>query len=294
MDLKQIQFVKTLALYALFSDDMLMNRLVLKGGSVLDLIYGIAARSSIDLDFSMADDFGNEELENVKAQIITAIETTFRQNDYVAIDIKFTERPKRKSAAKLDFWGGYRIEFKVLAKNDFDKLEDNLGIASQKAFELGAGHRKAFRIDISKFEYCDNKKVREVEGYTIYIYSPEMIIFEKLRAICQQMPEYSSIVDTLTRSARARDFYDIHSVMSNIRVNLTDSRNIEILRRIFAVKRVPLNMIGMIPNFREFHRPDFESVRDTLVLIPEVRDFDYYFDFVVENCVRALEPFWVE
>ena len=47
----------------------------------------------------------------------------------------------------------------------------------------------------------------ELDDYTIYVYSPTMIAIEKLRAICQQMPEYA-----LQRrpSARARDFYDIY------------------------------------------------------------------------------------
>lgn len=53
MDLRKIEQIKKLALIALFSDDDLMNTLVLKGGNALDLIYRVDNRASLDLDFSI-------------------------------------------------------------------------------------------------------------------------------------------------------------------------------------------------------------------------------------------------
>ena len=41
----------------MFSDDDLMNLLVLKGDNALDVIHRIASRASIDLDFSVENDF---------------------------------------------------------------------------------------------------------------------------------------------------------------------------------------------------------------------------------------------
>jgi hypothetical protein len=35
---------------------------------------------------------------------------------------------------------------------------------------------------------------------TIYVYSPEMIVFEKIRAICQQMEEYGLVVPNSGKS----------------------------------------------------------------------------------------------
>ena len=57
MDLKKLEEIKRLAIIAMFSDDVLMDTLVLKGGNALDIVYKIASRSSIDLDFSMEQDF---------------------------------------------------------------------------------------------------------------------------------------------------------------------------------------------------------------------------------------------
>ncbi|MGA3084518.1 MAG: nucleotidyl transferase AbiEii/AbiGii toxin family protein [Thermodesulfobacteriota bacterium] len=62
MDLNFLTKIKQLTIIALFSDDFLMERLVLKGGNAIDLIYKISSRASIDLDFSIALDFKEEEL----------------------------------------------------------------------------------------------------------------------------------------------------------------------------------------------------------------------------------------
>lgn len=43
-DLAELEKIKKLAIVAVFSDDELMERLVLKGGNALDLIHGISTR----------------------------------------------------------------------------------------------------------------------------------------------------------------------------------------------------------------------------------------------------------
>lgn len=40
-----------------------MNKLVLKGGTCLELAYQLNHRASKDIDFSIEDDFSEEELE---------------------------------------------------------------------------------------------------------------------------------------------------------------------------------------------------------------------------------------
>ena len=57
--------IRKTIIIAIASDDVLMERLVLKGGNALDIIYQLSDRSSLDLDFSMANDVGSaEELED--------------------------------------------------------------------------------------------------------------------------------------------------------------------------------------------------------------------------------------
>ena len=121
-----------------------------------------------------------------------------------------------------------------------------------------------------------------------------MIVFEKLRAICQQMPEYRQEVPDPSQSGRARDFFDIHAVLTSFRIDLLTAGNADLLRNIFTSKRVPLRLIGLIPNYREYHRQDFRSVESTVKPGVAVRDFDFYFDYVVEHCCTPLKPLWEE
>ena len=41
---------------------------------------------------------------------------TFRDEDLVVFDVKMTERPKQVSEDMADFWGGYRVEFKIIER----------------------------------------------------------------------------------------------------------------------------------------------------------------------------------
>lgn len=159
--------------------------------------------------------------------------------------------------------------------------------------ERWPGSRKKFRIDISKHEFCASKRARELEGCTVYVYSPEMMLFEKLRAICQQMPEYLHTVrDSAGGSARARDFFDIYSICKRFRMDLSNAEQGVLMREIFRAKRVPLTLVGSIQEYREYHRQDFASLQATVAIGTELRDFDFYFDFVLQICRDYLKPFW--
>jgi hypothetical protein len=128
----------------------------------------------------------------------------------------------------------------------------------------------------------------ELDDYTVFVYSPTMIAIEKLRAICQQMPEYM-----LQRrpSARARDFYDIHLIVTKTKINLSSPENLELVRHIFSAKDVPLGLLGRIKDQKEFHRPDWDSVRTSSN--EKVEEFDNYFDFVLEQ-VDSMKALWKE
>ena len=77
---------------------------------------------------------------------------------------------------------------------------------------------KKFPIEISKHEYVDEKVSEIVDDLTVYAYSPQMLVAEKLRAICQQMPEYSSYLKKHA-TPRGRDFLDIHTVVEHFNVD---------------------------------------------------------------------------
>ena len=57
MALFDLDEIRRITITAIFSDDLLSEILVLKGGNALALIYGVSTRTSLDLDFSMNSDF---------------------------------------------------------------------------------------------------------------------------------------------------------------------------------------------------------------------------------------------
>ncbi|RZF25904.1 hypothetical protein EVC45_30975 [Paraburkholderia sp. UYCP14C] len=74
-DPKLLDRIKGLAVQAMFSDDELLEQLVLKGGNAMALVHRISARASVDLDFSLRQDFG-EGFEKVGARIEKTLRET--------------------------------------------------------------------------------------------------------------------------------------------------------------------------------------------------------------------------
>jgi len=282
LKISALDHIKQLAIIAMVSDDDLMERLVLKGGNALDIAYKLSERASVDLDFSMEKDFTAEELKTIQGKIERLLVDTFAENGYRAFDIKFLEKPKIKNKANQEFWGGYAVEFKIIESDKHEKFSGSAEKLRRNSTVIGPGQQKTFKIDISKFEYCRTKKEIEIDGYTVYVYTPEMIMFEKLRAICQQMPEYSKIISSDTRTARARDFFDIYVVSNAFKIDITTKENIRLLKEIFNAKKVPHAFIKKIKEYKAYHEQDYDSLKDTVNTKVKLKDFDYYFDYVVK------------
>jgi hypothetical protein len=286
----RLAHIKKLVVIAMFSDDELMDRLVLKGGNALDLIHQISTRASVDVDFSMQDDFPAEQREAFQERVERALRTTFRDAGYEVFDLKMEERPEGLTADVADFWGGYGVEFKLIRRSRFELFSAKIGDLRRYSLQLGQGQK--FFIDISRFEYTEGKEPQDLDGYRIFVYSPIMIVCEKLRAICQQTPEYGPVVKrNRPGSARARDFLDIHTLVTERELDIATAENRVLLTSIFQMKRVPLTLLGLIKNYREFHRTNFPAVRATIKAGVQIEEFDFYFDFVLE-LVDGLKPLW--
>ena len=269
------------------SDDILMDMLVLKGGNALDMVLGIAQRASIDLDFSIAGEFDREMLSNPAPTIEALLKQTFRDAGYEVFDVEFTERPKGLEPKLAGFWGGYEIVFKVIRTRDFLRFDDSKEHLRRNALVVGYRQKKKFRIEISKFEYCADKQAEKIGGYTVYVYTPTLIVIEKIRAICQQIPAYSDIVPSVTPSPRGRDFFDIYTVLEHFDIDLLSADNIRLLKKVFQAKKVPLDYVDKVSEYREFHRQDFVALKDTVKPGFELRDFDYYFEYVLSRLPKS-------
>lgn len=275
--------IRRISLTAIASDDVLVEHLVLKGGNALALVHGLAQRASFDLDFSIEGDFDNPEEMGQRLQ--RALADRFDAAAYVVFDYDFRRVPAKSRSDEPEKWGGYQAKFKLLAREDWNRLGDNLEKKRFTAITTGEFQQRSYTIDISKYEYVTGKEPATVDEYQCYVYTLAMIATEKIRAICQQSPEYSLRGHP---APRPRDFYDIHAIVTKRKLDLATSANIELLRRMFDAKEVPFGLLTRIEERREFHRGNWESVEQTVT--GPLEPFDHYFDFVVSlaNRLHAL------
>ncbi len=181
------------------------------------------------------------------------------------------------------FWGGYNLEFKVISRDRYDELEGDLGAIQREAIPLKPGGRARFEVDISRHEYCSGKQLIEIDELAVYVYTPVMVVCEKIRAICQQTPSYASYVKK-HRAPRARDFFDVHETVRRFHIDLLAAESLQLLRNMFRAKRVPLQLLLSIEQERDFHRQDWHAVEDTVAPNVRLGRFDFYFDSVVDLC----------
>ena len=288
-----LKALRTRIIASLVSDDELMELLVLKGGNAVDLVHGLAERASLDLDFSLPGDFPEPDVKVMEDRFRALLERGLAEAGYTVLDVKLEPRPETVTPDLKDFWGGYLLTFKVIAMEAFEKPGDDERSRRMRSEDVGPGHRKNFRVDFSKHEYCVGREPHDIEGYRVWVYTPAMIVCEKLRAICQQMPEYRDSVKSQTAAPRARDFFDIHILIENAGVELSSPHIKELLCSMFEAKRVPLHLLGEIKAQSDFHRDNFASLKDVINPGTALKDFDYYVDYVVDR-VELLKPFGVE
>lgn len=274
-----IEKIKTLTLKALMNDEKLMYGLVLKGGNALQIVYEITDRASMDIDFSIEGDFSPLDFARIQSTLDVLLNEQFQIENLVAFDIKFIEKPK---SGKVKIWKGYNIEFKVVDTKHYNP--ENLPETRKYAYKIVDQSTK-FSVDISSYEYVRDSKKVDVEGTILNVYTPEMIVLEKLRALCQSIPEYQQIIPTARTKGRARDFYDIWNLCQNFPIDFKSKENKALLAEIFAAKRVPLHFLQLLPEYKEFQKQNWSSVEDTLSA--DNQGFDFYYDFVT-NAVSEI------
>lgn len=288
--------IKELIIISLFSDDELFETFVLKGGTAL-MLQGFNQRASMDIDLSLESEFKDSDLNTIEETLEKNLKESFKRYQHDIIDLTLKKSPTRITGDKKKFWGGYKLEFKILKDEDMKKYKNgeiNIDRLRQLAIIVEGSNKKIFKVDISKFEYCESKEEMNIDHFPIYIYTPLMIVYEKLRAICQQQSEYKQLVEVKT-TPRARDFYDIYSILENklhgeiIKKNILEKENLEMLCKIFSTKKVPLDLLENIKNYREFHRENFEDVRDTVNDKNNLESYDFYFNYILKIAQIILD-----
>lgn len=174
LDENLLEIRKTI-IVAIASDETLMERLVLKGGNALDIIYKIGERSSLDVDFSMVGDFKDDiELRTIRERLYAALRDRFDSLGYVVFDEKFEPRPLNHKSPGVTIWGGYGVYFKLIPRGRFLALGGVAGTRPdgklleairREAQTSGPRFQRVFSIEISKFEYCTGRALTEIDGF---------------------------------------------------------------------------------------------------------------------------------
>ena len=237
-------------------------------------------RGSIDIDFSMKGDFNKAELQGMDAKIRKIFDATFSKEGLKTFDVKFIHKPKK---GDIPEWKGYNIEFKTIDKEKYDTLGTDEA-RRRNAIKIDVVNQSSkFTIDISAYEYVDDTINFEIDGVVMKVYTLDMILLEKLRALCQTMPKYKTIISTINpNKKRARDIYDICQIYNVVGTRIADKK--ELLEEIFKAKQVPLSLLKDMGELRERNKLDWDTV---LADIPEyekgnMKEYDWYFDKVLE------------
>lgn len=271
-----IEKIKRLTLRALMSDEKLMYGLVLKGGNALQLVYDITDRASLDIDFSIEKDFTRDEFNFLEANLYSILNTQFEPEGLHVFNVEFIEKPKQN---KVEIWKGYELQFKIIDSDKFDPNPEKEQEMRMLAYQIYPNSSPKFVVEISSFEYTGSKRIVEIDGIILYVYTPEMIILEKIRALCQSMPEYQEIVPTARIKGRARDFYDIWNLCRNFDIDFESDTNRTMLQDIFNAKLVPIHFLDLLIKNKDLQEQNWASVEATIP-VKDNKGFDFFFNFL--------------
>ena len=271
-------------LIAIYSHDVLSEKMYLKGGQALRLIHGLKSRLSRDSDFSFPDKIEKEEV--FFKYLESAIRKEFSKSKLYIIDFKPTRKPKIKKTGAPDFWGGWAVEFKLITKEQLNLPEAR---RSSSAIVPEGFLTNKIPIDISEMEYCEGIETIKVKSIKIKVYSKPLLVLEKLRAICQSHPDYKY---RITQSNRARDFYDIEQIYTKV-LNEGEIDNFfkelsKHIVKVFEAKSVPLSLIDSCLRSDDFLKSQeigWQEVESTVKGLNQ--NFSYYVQ-TVKDIVRKI------
>lgn len=276
--------VRERILSAICSDDLLFDRLVLKGGNALALIYRIGNRASLDLDFSIEGDF--DDAGEVGVRLAKSLQNQFEPYDLHVFGFTFEAKP----AIPVDYWwGGYRCTFKLISKQLAEELLFDLNDMSRQAIVTDpTSQRRKFTIEISKYEFI-SAEMRPIGGgeEKIKVYSPALLAAEKLRALLQQHPEYPLISQAGKRS-RGRDVYDIWVISDALALDL--GSHYEHVLAAFKAKHVDMSLLSKLDEVRSLHEASWSDVEASVG--EAIESYGYYFDYV-KDITNRLYALWM-
>ncbi len=88
---------------------------------------------SMEKDFQ---DFGLT-VEEVEKILTKRLIQTFSEHKYKVFDVKLYERPRQRTEADDLNWGGYRVEFKVIDYETYQRIGDDIDSLRKQSIRKG-------------------------------------------------------------------------------------------------------------------------------------------------------------
>lgn len=261
---------------ALASCPALHDKLVYKGGRVLALRLGGDQRASYDLDANLLLAFArNHPDRNEQADVLgelfnQAVRTHIDAQDpvrYELLDVRVRHRPRSDHPLG---WNAFEVVVKL---RDFMN-EGVLGLPN-------------IEFDVAAPEELGANAIAPlgVGEETVFAYTLERIVGEKMRAFLSSLPAYRSKVKKPGDAVRAKDLYDVSKILDAHpigEVNFWEDAAEE-FRLACASRYIDCNGIDTFSEDLEVTRSTYE----TDATLPKDIDFDMAWH-AVENIIR----FW--
>jgi hypothetical protein len=126
--------VRRLVIIAMFSDDVLFGKLVLKRGNAISLVYTYGARGSLDVDFSIEGEF--EDTADAARKITRALTDRFDAAGFIVFDCIFGPRRLTPSADNAR-WVATEIQFKIIERDKHRRFNGELDAIRRNATMIG-------------------------------------------------------------------------------------------------------------------------------------------------------------
>lgn len=281
----KIDEVITQTIVAIYKEPALAKILVLKGGSAIRLFDHITDRLSIDADFSISDTFDNTPPFFDKIE--PCLQKQFNEYGLNVIDFRVNKKPKKRGKIFPSWWGGWSCEFKLVLQSHGSKTIET---QRRNALIPEGSNSSIVTLDISAHEYCSEGREIKIQGVIIQGYTRDLLVLEKIRAICQQHPNYKY----RSSKNRARDFYDIYRLTTGnmISADLIETCKVNI-QEVFGAKEVPCDLLKALwdEDFINEQRKGFDQVKDTVSR--KIDSFDVYVEhlrFLVKDILPDIYP----
>jgi len=183
------------------------GKFIIKGGFLLSSIFGLSARSTMDIDFKFQETDLTLEALQVIIEKILAIDLQ-DQIRYIIISYE--------SIRDMDKYGGYRISLVAQLDNIRQPLDIDIAFGDP--------------VTPSEIEY-HYRSILTGDIISMDAYNLETIVAEK----------FQSIIEKGIGNSRSKDYYDLYILLTLKRSEIDPSILKEAIRKTFSYRNTPVN-----------------------------------------------------